>query len=730
LNAAWQTLFRDALNPVTRTSDPTTCTPPELPPPLRRAPNAPVGHDFSAKRPGSFRIWDANINGLSAKEGYSALHDLCASLKTRAVDAIAIQEPDLDFLQAPVRDAILEICKAHFEYARVVTSTSCIRAPSLWKPGGTLLIIVGKWAQAVARTLTDVLGHWTTVTLQGQDSRSVTLYSAYNVVKTTLKESGPSTVYAQQWQILRLSGVVAPNPRQHFIDNLRRDIQTRTTNGEAIILVGDFNELLGADPNLLASICGDFDLVDAHDHQHGEASMVPTYIRGSRRLDYCLVSPKLVNFIVHGGINLFNEFSHSDHRALFLDLDLIAYLGAKLPKLASPDQRSVSSSSRHVASFISNVYDHLQENKAFHKYVDPEPWRLANDIDEQAFALGEASCSSIPQHSWSENLHKASQKVRYWKTLIAARTTGVCQEQVLADLAREIWPDGRPTPPVNNYVLRKVKIAAERALKRTRRDGDKERKAFLRELLVREATRVAPAGTSEEVALKNIQRQLHDTKRFARISRTLKDQTAQALTKVEIVTPREYVHPRSGHRHVFHDTATIDVRHEFEAAIIAQNKRHFAQAKGTPFTQPPLKFINSTTGFNVYTDADDNEIQLPDTAFVKTATVMDILRARAKNPTTEWSPELDFDDFPSALLHWRESTSTSPSSRHLGLYKALATACYNSNGEFSNPLDPDDSEDIPTTERPSSSSSSSTVSPQRLRRTDFTCGDGYKLSTL
>jgi hypothetical protein len=146
---------------------------------------------------------------------------------------------------------------------------------------------------------------------------------------------------------------------------------------------------IGDDPNLPASICGEFDFVDIHDHQHGGASMVPTYIRGSKRLDYCLVSPELVNFILFSGINLFNEFAHSDHRALFLDIDLIAYLGAKLPKLAQPDQRSASSSSWHVAKSISKVFDHLQENKDFHKFqeylldvdVHPEPWRLANDID-------------------------------------------------------------------------------------------------------------------------------------------------------------------------------------------------------------------------------------------------------------------------------------------------------------------------------------------------------------
>jgi hypothetical protein len=77
--------------------------------------------------------------------------------------------------------------------------------------------------------------------------------------------------------------------------------------------------------------------------------------------------------------------------------------------------------------------------------------------------------------------------------------------------------------------------------------------------------------------------------------------------------------------------------------------------------------------------------------------VLDILWKRSNNPTTKWSPDLDFDDFISGLLHWKETTSTSPSGRHLGQYKALVTAICNSNGEFSRPGDNDDN-DNPTTQ--------------------------------
>jgi hypothetical protein len=710
LNAEWQTLFRNALAPAIPTAAPLPGTPPPLPPPIHTAPNQPVGHDFKSKAPGSFRLWDGNLNGLSAKDKYAALNDLCVTLKNRHVDAIAIQEPNLDFLQATVRDAITDICKSHFDFATVVTSTTCIKAPSTWKPGGTLLIVVGKWATAVVRKSNDDLGRWSTVTLTGQDSQSVTLYSAYNVCHTTIKDAGPATVFAQQWQLLRLSGVAHPNPRKRFIADLRQDLASRILNNEAIILVGDFNERLGDDPNLMASICGEFDLLDVHDFQHGDAATVPTYIRGSKRLDYCFVTPGLAPFVRRSGVNLFNEYYHSDHRALFLDIDLKAYLGDSLPKLARPDQRFVSSRSQHVAKFVSGVYAHLMENKVFHKYSDycldvdvlHAPWNTANAIDDilgQAFSKAERDCSSIPQHPWSVKLHKASLKVRYWKTYLTARTTGVAQDDVLAEIATTVWPDGPPAAPSNLYVLKKVKIAAERALKRTRREADALREDFLQELKRTIATRLAPKDTDAEAAVKNIEHQLRDNKRFARIARTLKPNTSPALTKVELTLNREYVHPNTGQRHCLTTTKTIDVRKELEAAIIERNQRHFAQAEGTPFTQPPLQHINSDTGFNVYKDADDNDIVLPDTALVETATVLDILRERAQNPVTKWSPDLDFEDFISSLLHWRESTATSPSSRHLGLYKALVTAYCNNNGEFSEPYDDEDPADPPTKEK-------------------------------
>jgi hypothetical protein len=478
-----------------------------------------------------------------------------------------------------------------------------------------------------------------------------------------------------------------------------------------VIIVGDFNEQLSDDPNLIASTCAQFNLCEALEYHHGDGAMVPTYICGSKRLDYVFVQQELQPFLLASGLNLFNECVYSDHRATFLDINLRAFLGDCVPKLAQLQHHSVTSKSQFVDKFVSKVHLHLVENKVFHQYQEflldidgmAKPWVPANTLDDMpghAFDTAEKNCAVRPSEPWSSKLHIASRKVRYWKMMLTQRFTGTTQDRVLAELAKEVWPGETPPPaPSNNYVIRKVSRAAEKSLTRVRRDSKQERETFLQELREKLAMRVAPTGTNTAVAVNSIDRQLNDTKIFSRIAKAIKPTGSPALTKVEITTTREYLHPHTSRRTFMNKATTIDVRAKLEAVIVQRNRRHFAQAQGTPFTEFPLNLIRSDNDFNTYQDSAGNNISLPNDAFIETHTIIDILRQRAQLPVTRWSPELDFEDFLAALLHWRESTSTSPSGRHLGLYKVLATAHCNSSGEFSASTDPEDPEDPTTQEK-------------------------------
>jgi hypothetical protein len=344
LLAEWKSLFRRLLvaddhgRPTNHHANETTAAKPtNLPPPIRTAPNEPYGDDFDKKEAGAFRVWSVKASEISTREGHADLHSLCISVCTRSVEAATIQETNTDFMQPDIREKYTAIFKEHFGQARVITATTCIHAPSTWKPGGVLLAILGPWAQHVSKVTRDDLGRWASATLTWSNGESFTLFSVYNVVNTPLSAAGPSTVYFQQYRLLRLSGVKIPNPRKQFVTDLHSAAAGLIANNKTVTILGDFNETLGANPRMMSSLCASHNRFEVLALFHGQAVQIPMYARGTKRLDNCLSSTSLEGLVAACCYNLFNEYIHSDHRAIFINICLKELLGQGTPKLASPN---------------------------------------------------------------------------------------------------------------------------------------------------------------------------------------------------------------------------------------------------------------------------------------------------------------------------------------------------------------------------------------------------------
>jgi hypothetical protein len=78
------------------------------------------------------------------------------------------------------------------------------------------------------------------------------------------------------------------------------------------MIMGDFNESLGSDQCLMGSACASHDLFNVISNFHGKSAEIPTYDRGTKRLDYVATSASLRHLICACGYNLFNEHMHSD----------------------------------------------------------------------------------------------------------------------------------------------------------------------------------------------------------------------------------------------------------------------------------------------------------------------------------------------------------------------------------------------------------------------------------
>jgi hypothetical protein len=289
-----------------------------------------------------------------------------------------------------------------------------------------------------------------------------------------------------------------------------------------------------------------------------------------------------------------------------------------------------------------------------------------------------------------EELHLASLHVKYWRLKCVAKANSYDASTTLAAILpllpahSAIVDDGRRTD--KQYLN-----AAKRQLVRVRRDASSKRKAFLQALKERIAMRKTSSTLSAAAALQCINKQLGQP---GHIKYVLRPSTQTPLTKVHLTSTDQRTDPLTGVVSSHKTVSIINTKAKLESRILARNKKHFAQAENTPFTESPLKSMHVGEDLNKYFDLDGTPLHLPDGTFPETVTVLQLIREAFHERPPPIDPVVSFEALVTSLLHWDEKTSTSPSGRHLGLYKSLVTAHIDSGNEFGH--QPGNDDDTPT----------------------------------
>jgi hypothetical protein len=170
-------------------------------------------------------------------------------------------------------------------------------------------------------------------------------------------------------------------------------------------------------------------------------------------------------------------------------------------------------------------------------------------------------------------------------------------------------------------------------------------------------------------ALERLHRAEATKEMFARLpSAKPKSSAGLSLIKIPYSGPLQPTATRQG--------MTVTEPAEVEKHILRRNRKHFSQAEPTAFAQPPLKDIFNWKGtgrtadrvlaanFEAYNDTNDHSI------YNITSTADKILQCCYRR-IPEITPGLSLPAMKSAYRNWTESTSTSPSGRHLGHFHAL-----------------------------------------------------------
>jgi hypothetical protein len=305
------------LSPASQTSD--TSRQPRSITPQNLKINQPSGPDLDDHQDtGSIiRIYFQNVNGF--RRGCNGLGILDFFCKSIGANIIGINEPNLNLRHPYIRRLFYQHQRQVWEHSKFTYASSNIDT-GIREPGGTILGATGKLTSRVTETTTDPMGRWTSITLLGHLQAKITIVCAYQVVDIH-GTPGPTTAFTQQLLLmLKQQQRTDQRPRWEFQKDLCTFLQSKIDDGHEISLCGDLNKELGSTAGGMSQVATVLGLIGIHARTHRLDSEVATYARGTKRLDYILMTEQLASHSTNCGAEPFNHRFYSDHHGIWVDL--------------------------------------------------------------------------------------------------------------------------------------------------------------------------------------------------------------------------------------------------------------------------------------------------------------------------------------------------------------------------------------------------------------------------
>jgi len=106
--------------------------------------------------------------------------------------------------------------------------------------------------------------------------------------------------------------------------------------------------------------------------------------------------------------------------------------------------------------------------------------------------------------------------------------------------------------------------------------------------------------------------------------------------------------------------------------LLEYYQHHFSKSHGTPFMIPPLSMLLNYDGLTSFGTAVLNGTADLDTLNIDHSTQLSLKHQKSCTPANAFCfQEMPYDELMQGIWKWKDQTTTSPSGRHLGIYKSL-----------------------------------------------------------
>jgi hypothetical protein len=610
------------------------------------------------------RIAFQNINGLNDKA-----HLIGSQTSALGIHILGMAETNTDWQTRDTKSSTTSILKRYGKKTSFSFSSSNHRHQidnkhTKYQLGGTMMVVKNPWsARCTTSHDQSGMGRWSSATLSGKENRKVTILTIYRVCKGNVRTDGPRTAFSQQWHLGDSINLHPNDPRQQTLSSVSRELDRLKAAGHEVIVMMDANESTQTNNNKLSDWIRANHLVDPMIARHGNDNIPCTYKRGSNRIDYILTTRNIANYITSAGFLSYNHLAPSDHKALFIDVDLSRYLKGdphvelsySCHGLQSNNPRAVAKYQRIVTKYLDSSTMELEMDQ-FQKLQASQGFLHQDQIDriiqlETDFSNCKAAAEEKVKHithiPWSPTLRDCLHKISYWKSWISQIKNAIDESDYRARIC-PLYPT-LIVPPSTAECKTNLKTAYKEN-KTATNNADDLRLKHLQDL----ATMYSNSGNETSCqALKRIIRSEAISNTFRHLKNIMNPSTEFGLNHLLMNGPNKPPLP-------------IYEQDELEQALLDRNNIHFRQADKTPFSTNYLKLLLGPYGTNEASQMLlDGTLQIDFTQVSRaTASILRKLQRVAAPDSIDAS--ISMEELKAAYKCWRESTSTSPSGLHLG----------------------------------------------------------------
>ena len=372
----------------------------------------------------TLRIVHYNANGIVAENCYMEWETLLHSLQDIQADVFCLNETKIDTRQHRVRNNIQTIGKKIDPNIKLVMESS-LQPPrvdrSIFKPGGTLLGVKGTWSGRCIPLQNDYtkdkLGRWSATHMQGRGGQVLTILSVYRVCK---QETGKNTAYLQQQADLMKSRKRILDPREVICRDLQVILEKLNRDNHKIILCADINDeadkIFANKWNEMLEKTG---MRNAHQALHPGNNLPRTYDQGQRCIDMIAISKNIPNqMIKKSGILPFYTLSASDHRALYIDVDVYQLFDEIIPDVTNHSYRRFHTKNvKKCSTYLKHLDRYFEESRIYKKIM-----QLKNEINEYLKKESERKLSDTQLNTTKQIIAEKLEKLdkKRWELMIAA----------------------------------------------------------------------------------------------------------------------------------------------------------------------------------------------------------------------------------------------------------------------------------------------------------------------